>query len=69
MVEFVGYHVGWESYRPADDMIAAIKNFPIPVEPSISDVRAWFGLINQVAPFVAKAPNETYQVNRKESVT
>ena len=27
-VEFVGYHVGWESCRPADCMIAAFKNTP-----------------------------------------
>ena len=55
-VEFVGYHVGWDDYRPADHMLAAIKDFPMPAEPTISDIRAWFGLVNQIAPFVIKTP-------------
>ena len=55
-VEFVGYQVGWDSYWPADHMLSAIKEFPMPEEPSISDIRAWFGLVNQVAPFVIKTP-------------
>ena len=54
-VEFCGYLVGWEGYRVCDDMISAIKNFPMPAEPTITDIRAWFGVVNQLAPFVAKA--------------
>lgn len=48
-------YVGYESYRPTDDMLAAITNFLMPDEPSISDICAWFGLVNQLAPFLASA--------------
>ena len=34
-------------------MIAAIRDFPMPVEPTITDIRAWFGVVNQLAPFIA----------------
>ena len=54
-VEFVGYNVGWDGYRPSDNMISAIKNFPMPAEPSLTDIRAWFGLVNQIAPFLASS--------------
>ena len=52
-VEFVGYNVGWDSYRPCDDMMSAIENFPMPENPTLSDIRSWYGLVNQIAPFVA----------------
>ena len=55
-VDFVGFNVGWESYMPSDDMLNAIRNFPMPEEPNISDIRSWFGLVNQLAPFLATAP-------------
>ena len=55
-VEFVGYHVGWEAYHPTEDRLSAVKNFPMPPEPSITDIRAWYGLVNQLAPFLATAP-------------
>ena len=54
-VEFVGYNVGWDGYRPSDNMISAIENFPMPAEPSLTDIRAWFGLVNQIAPFLASS--------------
>ena len=54
-VEFCGYLIGWEGYRPCDEMISAIKDFPMPAEPTITDIRAWFGLVNQLAPFIANA--------------
>lgn len=54
-VDFVGYHVGWDNYRASDDMLNSIKCFPMPANPSLSDIRAWFGLINQVAPFIASS--------------
>ena len=28
----------------------------MPVKPSITDIRSWFGLVNQLAPFLATAP-------------
>ena len=52
-VDFCGFHVGWEDYRPSDDMIAAIRDFPMPAEPTITDIRAWFGVVNQLEPFIA----------------
>ena len=55
-VNFVGYNVGWDKYLPSEDKLVAIKNFPMPDNPSISDIRSWFGLVNQLAPFVATAP-------------
>ena len=54
-VEFVGFNVGWDSYRPSDNIISAIENFPMPKEPSLADIRAWFGLVNQIAPFLASS--------------
>ena len=54
-VEFCGFLVGWNGYRLCDDMISAIKNFPMPESPTITDIRAWFGVVNQLAPFIAKA--------------
>ena len=27
-VEFIGYSVRWDGYRPSDNMISAIENFP-----------------------------------------
>ena len=55
-VDFVGYCVSWENYRPSDDMLSAIKDFPMLETPSLSDIKSWFGLINQLVPFVAIAP-------------
>jgi hypothetical protein len=52
-VDYCGYTVGWETYRPSDDTIAAIREFPMPDEPTITDIRSWFGLVNQLAPFIA----------------
>ena len=55
-VEFVGFHLGWDAYHPTEDRLAAIRNFPMPLEPSITDIRSWHGLVNQLAPFMATAP-------------
>ena len=55
-VEFVGYNIGWDDYKPSNDMLSAIKNFPMPDNPSVADIRSWFSLVNQVAPFLATAP-------------
>lgn len=37
-IDFVGYHIGWISYRPSDEMLAAIRDFPMPTNPTISDI-------------------------------
>ena len=52
-VDFTRYHLGWDKYSPSEDMLVAIREFPMPNEPSISDIRAWFGLVNQLTPFFA----------------
>ena len=38
-----------------DDMMSAIKNFPMPDNPSTADIRSWFVLVSKVAPFLATA--------------
>ena len=55
-VDFVGFHVGWENYRPCDDMLRSIKEFQMPVQSSLADIRAWFGIVNQLVPFLVSAP-------------
>ena len=52
-VDSARYHLGWDKYSPSEDMLVAIREFPMPNEPSISDIRAWFGLVNQLTPFFA----------------
>lgn len=45
--EFAGFELTPEGYRPPKRILDAIWNFPTPK--SITDIRSWFGLINQVA--------------------
>ena len=53
MVEFAGFTVGLDGVGPCPKMLEAIRNFPTPTD--ISGVRAWFGLVNQVAYAVSVA--------------
>jgi hypothetical protein len=46
-VEFAGFKITKKGIKPTDKYIEAIRNFPTPT--NISEVRSWFGLINQVA--------------------
>ena len=55
-VTFAGYLLGWEEYKPSHDLIKCITDFSMPPKPSLTDIRSWFGLVNQVAPFLAVAP-------------
>ena len=55
-VDFVGFHLGWDSYKPTAESLAAIRHFPMPAKPTISDIRSWYGFVNQLAPFLATAP-------------
>ena len=55
-VEFVGYSIGWEAYGPTEERLSAVRDFHMPAKPSITDIRSWFGLVNQLAPFLATAP-------------
>ncbi|XP_063876921.1 uncharacterized protein K02A2.6-like [Scylla paramamosain] len=55
-VDFVGFRLGWEEYKPTDERLVAIKSFRMPDKPSISDIRSWYGFVNQLSPFLATAP-------------
>ena len=46
-IEFAGFEVTKDGYRPANHIIDDIKNFPVPR--STTDVRSWFGLVQHVA--------------------
>ena len=46
-VEFLGFEITEDSVRPASTYLQAIQNFPTPKD--ITDIRSWFGLVNQVA--------------------
>ena len=45
-VEFAGFLITMDGYRPPVKITDAIKKFPSPE--SLTDIRAWFGLVNQV---------------------
>ena len=53
-VEFAGFTIGKNFVKPAKKILDSIMDFPVPK--NISDVRGWFGLVNQVAPFFASRP-------------
>ena len=46
-VEFAGFEIGPTDVKPAKHFTKAIEDFPKPS--SITDIRSWFGLINQVS--------------------
>ena len=46
-VTFAGFEITTDSVRPCRRYLDAIQNFPPPK--NVTDVRSWFGLINQVA--------------------
>ena len=46
-VEFAGFEITNERVRPCKKYTKAISDFPTPT--SLTDVRSWFGLVNQVA--------------------
>ena len=52
-VEFAGFNVHMEGVRPPQKIISAIENFPAPR--NITDIRSWFGLVNQVSYAFANA--------------
>ena len=45
--EYAGFELTPDIYRPPKKVMESISNFPTPK--STTDVRSWFGLINQVA--------------------
>ena len=46
-VNFLGFKISSQGLGPTDAFIETIKSFPPPK--SITDVRAWFGTVNQVS--------------------
>ena len=36
--EFVGFLIGWETYSPTKERLAAIRNFSMPSKPSLTDI-------------------------------
>ena len=50
-VEFAGFVISEDEVKPSPKIMENITNFPVPK--TISDIRGWFGLVNQVAPFFA----------------
>ena len=53
-LQYAGYMVGNVNIRPTDSYLQAIRDFPAPQ--NISDMRSWYGLINQVAYSFCKTP-------------
>ena len=58
-VEFAGFLIGKDYVKPSPKILESIKNFPVPK--TISDIRGWFGLVNQVSPFFASRPVMRYR--------
>ncbi|XP_068238500.1 uncharacterized protein [Palaemon carinicauda] len=48
-VDFAGFHVGETDVKPLLKYLNAIATFPRPK--NITDIRAWFGLVNQVSHY------------------
>ncbi len=46
-VEFAGFEITSDSVRPCKKYIKAIADFPTPQ--NLTDIRSWFGLVNQVS--------------------
>ena len=46
-VDFAGFTVTPEGYKPTERLLSAIRDFPTPT--SITGIRSWFGLVNQVS--------------------
>ena len=46
-VDFVGFTVTSSGVQPTKDFLASILNFPTPA--NLTDVRSWFGAVNQVS--------------------
>ena len=48
-VDFAGFRISEDKLEPLPKYLQAIESFPTPT--NISDVRSWFGLVNQVAHY------------------
>lgn len=52
-VEFAGFEITLDKVKPCNKYIDAIAQFPTPQ--NITDIRSWFGLINQVSYYASMA--------------
>ena len=52
-VEFAGFNITRTNVRPCSRFVRAILDFPTPK--SLTDIRSWFGLINQVSYAFSKS--------------
>ena len=53
-VEFAGFKISKNSVSPAEKYFRAIQDFPTPK--NLTDIRSWFGLLNQVSYSFSMAP-------------
>ena len=56
-VQFAGFILEADKFRPSPKMFEAIENFKRPT--NITEMRAWFGLVNQLS-YVTKGDNATF---------
>ena len=54
IVDFAGFRIGSHSVEPLLKYLDCIRNFPTPT--NISDIRSWFGLVNQVSHYAQLRP-------------
>ena len=48
-MDFAGFRVSLDSVEPLPKYLDAIRNYPTPK--NITDIRSWFGLVNQVSHY------------------
>ena len=58
VVDFAGFSITNTEIKPLRKFLDAIEDFPTPSK--LTDVRSWFGLVNQVAHY-----NQLSTVNRE----
>ena len=51
IVDWAGVRITKDSVEPLPDQVEAIKTYPVPT--SITDMRSFFALVEQVAPYYA----------------
>ena len=53
-VDYLGFRITTSGIKPREDFLQSIRNFPTPR--NITDVRSWYGMINQISYAFAIAP-------------